>query len=190
MNKTRLFFGIGSLVIAGILAILNLTLPPEKIWFDVGYGNWPWAPPLIFAITGIVLLAFTLGRADQPAPVPIVVDPAKAALNKRLETIAWAFFLIMLGGMALVPKEIMPKGVWSIGVGCIMLGLNVGRYVNKVKMSGFTTFLGILSVLGGIGELVGLTKLGDAMLLILLGLYLIGKPWFEKQKFFGKAEES
>jgi hypothetical protein len=71
-----------------------------------------------------------------------------------------------------------------------MLGLNVARYFNKIKMSGFTTFVGILSVLGGIGELVGLTRLGDAMLLILLGLYLIGKPWFEKQRLFGKAEES
>jgi hypothetical protein len=120
----------------------------------------------------------------------IITNPEKAALNKRLEMMGWACFLIMLGGLALVPKEVVPKGVWSIGVGCIMLGLNVARYFNKIKMSGFTTFVGILSVLGGIGELVGLTRLGDAMLLILLGLYLIGKPWFEKQRLFGKAEES
>jgi hypothetical protein len=71
-----------------------------------------------------------------------------------------------------------------------MLGLNAARYFYKIKMSGFTTFLGILALLGGIGELVGLTRLGDALLLILLGAYLIIKPWFDKRQLFGKAEEA
>jgi hypothetical protein len=57
-------------------------------------------------------------------------------------------------------------------------------------MSGFTTVLGILSLIGGIAELIGFTSLEGALLLIILGAYLILKPWFEKQKLFGKAEES
>lgn len=126
----------------------------------------------------------------QEKSVGSTQNPEKAALNKRLEMIGWALFLIMIGGLALVPKEIVPKGVWSIGVGCIMLGLNVARYLSKIKMSGFTTLLGIVAVLGGIAELVGLTRLGDALLLILLGAYLIVKPWFDRRQLFGKAEES
>lgn len=31
--------------------------------------------------------------------------------------------------------------------------------------------------------------LGGALLLIVLGAYLILKPWFDKQGLFGKAEE-
>jgi hypothetical protein len=116
-------------------------------------------------------------------------DPEKIALNKRLEAIAWGCFLVMLGGFALVPKEIIPKGIWSIGIGMIMLGLNAARYFNKIRMSGFTTFLGILSLLGGIFELVGFSSLQGAFLLIILGAYLLIKPWFDKRRLFGKAEE-
>ncbi len=126
----------------------------------------------------------------QEPQVQKIQDPEKAALNKRMEAVAWGLFLIMLGGFALVPDETIPKGVWSIGVGVIMLGLNASRYFSKIRMSGFTTFLGILSLLGGIAELVGVTSLDGALLLIILGAYLILKPWFDKHQLFGKAEQS
>ena len=114
----------------------------------------------------------------------------KQALNKRLETIGWGLFLVVLGGRALVPNEQVAKGVWSIGIGLIMLGINVARYFYKIKMSGFTTFLGIISLLGGIAELLGLTTLGDALFFIILGAYLLVKPWFDKRQLFGKVEDS
>jgi len=198
MKKLNLFLGIGSLLIAVALAVLNLTLPPEKLWFDIGYGNWPWAPPIIFAIVGIILLA-TAGigspneAAAAQAPKPeVVVDPEKAALNKRLETIAWGCFLILWAGSmfwkAVAPGTPLPDGLWSIGVGLIFLGLNLARYLNKIRMSGFTTFLGVLSVVGGVVQLCGVKGLEGAFLLLILGAYLILKPWFEKRRLFGKAE--
>jgi hypothetical protein len=127
--------------------------------------------------------------ATQASLPEIAQKAEKQKFNKSLETIGWGLFLIMLGGFALVPGEQVPKGVWSIGVGVIMLGLNVARYFYKIKMSGFTTVLGILSLLGGIAELFGMTSLEGAFLLIILGAYLILKPWFEKRQLFGKAEQ-
>jgi uncharacterized membrane protein len=118
------------------------------------------------------------------------LDPEKAALNKRLETIFWGLFLIMLGGWALIPSETIPKGAWSVAVGFLLLGLNAVRYFNKIRMSGFTTVLGILAILGGIGDMFGWADLNGALLLIILGAYLILKPWFEERKLFGKAEKS
>jgi hypothetical protein len=112
-----------------------------------------------------------------------------AALNKRLEAMGWGLFLIMLGGFALVPNEMVPKGLWSIGIGVIMLGLNAARYLLHIKMSGFTTVLGIIALISGGLELLGRNNLGGAILLIILGLYLLVKPWFDKQRLFGKAEE-
>ncbi len=126
----------------------------------------------------------------QDAKQVAVQDPEKAALNKRLETTFWGLFLIMLGGWALIPAATIPKGAWSIGVGLLMLGLNATRYFSGIRMSGFTTVLGILAVLGGIGDMLGWADLNGAFLLIILGAYLVLKPWFEKQRLFGKAEES
>ncbi|MBN2385906.1 MAG: hypothetical protein JXB85_02725 [Anaerolineales bacterium] len=111
-------------------------------------------------------------------------------LNKRLELIAWGSFFILIGGFALVPDEIIPHGAWSIGLGLILLGLNAARYFLRVKMSGFTTFLGIAALLNGILEWAGINDIGGALLLLILGAYLILKPWFDKQQLFGKAEGS
>jgi hypothetical protein len=117
-------------------------------------------------------------------------DAEKAVLNKRLEGVGWGLFLIMLGGFALVPNDMVPKGLWSIGVGVIMLGLNVARYSLHIKMSGFTTFLGVIALISGGLELLGRNNLGGPILLITLGLYLLVKPWFDQRRLFGKAEES
>jgi len=65
-------------------------------------------------------------------------DQSKMHLNKRLEAIAWGLFLIMIGGLWLLPDETVPEGTWLLGVGVIMLGLNGVRNMYGIKMSGFT----------------------------------------------------
>ena len=192
MNKSRLIGGIICLVIAGGLTVANLRLPPEDLMFQVGDVNMPWVPPIVIGIVGIVLLAVS-GSSGQTATETkqpeAVQDPEKAVLNKRLETMGWGCFLVLLGGFMFVPEEIVKGGWWSVGVGLIMLGLNAARYFNGLRMSGFTTFLGIISVIGGVLDLVGMEGIDGAILLIVLGGYLILKPWFEKRQLFGKAEE-
>ena len=83
---------------------------------------------------------------------------------------------------------------WAVGhvgffgvLGIIFLGLNAARYYNGIKMSGFTTFLGLLSLLTGITQLLGFAALDGAFFLIILGAYLILKPWFDKHQLFGKV---
>jgi hypothetical protein len=187
MSTSRLIWGIICLALAGLLAVLNFVLPPEKLMFMVGDTNAPFLPPIIL---GIVLLATAARRGEEkPAQAAAVQDPEKADLNKRLETMAWGLFLIMLGGFVFVPRTLVAEGIWSIGVGGIMLGLNVARYFNQIKMSGFTTFLGVISLLGGVLQLFGLQTFEGAVLLIVLGAYLIPRPWFDERKLFGKAEE-
>jgi hypothetical protein len=191
MDRSKVIWGIICLAIAGFLTLANLRLPPENLMFQVGDYNMPWVPPVVLGIVGIILLA----TANQPEKTPeelveAEIDPDKAALNKRLETIAWGAFLIMLGGFMFVPDQIISGGWWPIGVGLIMLGLNAARYWQGLRMSGFTTFLGILSVLGGVLELVGVEGADGAIILIVLGAYLLLKPYFDKRKLFGKAELS
>jgi hypothetical protein len=123
-------------------------------------------------------------------PTHAFESASKAVLNKRLETAAWGLFLIMLGGFMFVPETALKKGVWSLGVGLIMLGLNAVRYHYKIRMSGFTTLLGILSLVAGVLQVLGIVAYEGAFLLIILGAYLILKPWFDQRKLFGKAEEN
>jgi uncharacterized membrane protein len=197
MKKLNIYLilGIVCFVIAVGLTYANLTLPPESLMLMVGGQNLPWLGPVIFAVVGIILLAISIQKGEsnmseqisKPAPVK---DPEKAALNKRLETMFWGLFLIMLGGQFLLKDLNLPDGLWDVGIGLILLGLNAARYFNGLRMSGFTTFLGILALVGGLAQMLFKFDLGGALLLIILGAYLILKPWFDKQGLFGKAEES
>ena len=119
-----------------------------------------------------------------------VQNPEKAAMNKRFESVGWGLFLIMLGGFMFIPDTTISKGFWSIGIGLIFLGLNAARYFNGIRMSGFTTFIGLLSIIGGIAQLAGWSSLEGAFFLIILGAYLILKPYFDRRQLFGKAEHS
>lgn len=124
---------------------------------------------------------------ETPVVTTPTVDPevaARQALNKRLEAIAWGLFLIMIGGLSFISDARVPEGLWSIGVGVILLGLNAARYFNQIRMSGFTTVLGILALLTGIGDMLGMNLPTLAILLIILGLILILKPWFEERGIF------
>jgi len=191
MSKSRLIWGIICLALAVLLAVLTFVLPAGTITFMVDDTNMPWVPPVVLGILGIALLVTAVKREPETAQAaqPRIVDEEKMALNKRLETIGWGCFLIMLGGFVFVPHEMVAKGFWSIGVGVIMLGLNVARYFFKIKMSGFTTFLGVISLISGVLQLLGMHTLEGAILLIVLGAYLIVKPWFDERQLFGKAEE-
>jgi len=194
MNKFKIVWGVVCLVIAGLLVVANLRLPEEDLMFQIGDVNMPWIPPVVLGIIGIILLA-TVGQPEEvevkeEAKKETNINPEKAALNKRMETMAWGAFLIMLGGFMFVPEEIIKGGWWSIGVGLIFLGLNAARYFNGLRMSGFTTFLGIISVIGGALDLILVQDINGAVFLIVLGSYLILKPWFDKRQLFGKAEHS
>ncbi|MGD8795028.1 MAG: hypothetical protein PVF47_20940, partial [Anaerolineae bacterium] len=160
MNRGRLIGGIICLAIAALLGVLSFRLPADEFMFQVGEENMPWIPVAVLGVVGVALVATSVG-GRQSAAVPrsqaaIAIDPDKAALNRRLEMIGWGCFLIMLGGFILVPHTVVAKGFWSIGVGVIMLGLNAARYALNIRMSGFTTFLGIISLVGGILQLLGL----------------------------------
>ncbi|MGD2176315.1 MAG: hypothetical protein PVG71_00675 [Anaerolineae bacterium] len=195
MNKSRLIWGIICLILAALLAVANVALPADRVMFMVEGRNMPWVPVVVLGILGVALLA-TARRREQEATEAAkaaqrpIIDEEKAAQNKRLETIGWGCFLVMLGGFAFVPEQIIAGGFWSIGVGVIMLGLNAARYSYGIKMSGFTTFLGVVSLISGVLEVLGLNTLGGPILLIVLGVYLVIRPWFEKRQLFGRAEES
>ena len=196
MNKGQVIWGIILLVLAAGFAVVILALPAEDVMFDIGFGNTPWLAVSIMAVIGVILLASGIrGPGEMEAKVPEeqlaehFTDPEKIKLNKRLENIGWGVFLVMLGCRLLISDEVVPGGVWTIGLGVIWLGLNLARYNNGIRMSGFTTFLGVLFIVLGIAELFGV-DIGFPAILIILGIGLLLRPWFDKREMFGKVEES
>lgn len=71
-------------------------------------------------------------------------------LNRRIEEVGWALFLLMIGIIWFLPEGQIPPDSWLIGSGLIMLGVNFIRYFGGIKMSGFTVFLGILALVAGL----------------------------------------
>ena len=111
--------------------------------------------------------------ATQHDPAPARRDTQNVALNKRLEDIGWGVFLIMIGGIWLVPKEWVPQGTWLLGTGLLLLALNAVRYSHGIAMNGFTAVLGLLALAAGVGDLFGVRLPLFAICLIVFGASIL-----------------
>jgi hypothetical protein len=100
-------------------------------------------------------------------------------LNRNLEAMAWGALFIWWGITELAPG--LPHGTGAIGIGLILLGLNVARSLNGVPTSGLTMMLGILAlVLGGLELTISVLRLPFelpvfAILLIVLGVIMLAR---------------
>ncbi len=99
------------------------------------------------------------------------MTPAKHELNRRLESISWGLFLIMLGGFALFKS--VPEGTWLVGAGVIMLGLNALRLLLGIRIGWTTVILGTVALLSGLGSVYGVSIPVGPLLVILIGLAII-----------------
>jgi hypothetical protein len=105
---------------------------------------------------------------------------ARRDLDRRMERVAWALFLIMIGGLGLVPDSSVPNGLWLVGAGLIMLGLNSARYLNGIRVSGFTVVVGLIAVGSGFTDMTGRDLPLLPIILILIGGSLLYRSFFER----------
>lgn len=112
--------------------------------------------------------------------VSIDESTRKVALSKRLEDFGWAVLLIAIGTIWLVPDKLIPQGSWLIAVGVILLGLNAIRYLNGIRMRGFSLAVGIVALIIGLGAFFGLKLPLFPIALIVIGVGMLLKPLFEK----------
>ena len=100
-------------------------------------------------------------------------ETEEKVLAKRSETLGWALFLIMTGGLFLIPSHLVPPGTWLIGIGLIMLGLNAYGYSRGLKVNNFTIFLGVLALGFGLSSFLDVNIPIIPLLLIFLGAKII-----------------
>jgi len=79
---------------------------------------------------------------------------AKGSLDRKFVSVSWALFLIMIGGLWLVPAHQVPESAWLLGVGLIFLGLNAARHFHGLQVRTITVILGIIALTCGIGGLL------------------------------------
>jgi len=97
--------------------------------------------------------------------------------NRNFEAIAWGSVFIWWGITELIPS--LPDGAGLIGFGLILLGVNLARSRNGIPTSGFTTTIGILALIWGGLELMGVVLSLPfeipifAILLIVLGVIIL-----------------
>ncbi len=98
-------------------------------------------------------------------------------LNHDFETIAWGLLFIWWGVTELF--EFLPQGAGALGIGLILLGLNVARSLKGIPVKRFSITLGILAlVMGGLQLARSIIHLPFdipifAVLLIVFGLILL-----------------
>jgi len=101
----------------------------------------------------------------------------KQAMNWNFEAIAWGALFIWWGITELIPS--LPDGAGAIGIGLILIGVNMARLFNGLPTSRFSITLGILALIWGGLELAGvLLSLPFeipifAILLIVLGMIIL-----------------
>ena len=99
-------------------------------------------------------------------------------LNPDLDTIAWGVLFILWGISELFPS--LPEGAGAIGIGIILIGLNLARSWKGQPTSGFTTTFGVLALLLGALQLarpylhLSFELPIFAILLLALGLITLG----------------
>ncbi len=99
--------------------------------------------------------------------------------NHDFEAIAWAALFIWWGITELV--QALPEGTGLVGIGLILIVLNIARWLNGMTISAFSSTIGVLALVWGGMELAGaLLSLPFempvfAILLITLGAILLGR---------------
>jgi hypothetical protein len=103
-------------------------------------------------------------------------DEQKKALDKRLDQVGWALFLIMIGCLWLVPRFMVPQGAWLIGTGIIILGLTWVRHINDIIINKFWVVCGIVALVAGLSQFLGIKLPLFPILLVIVGVSIIVKP--------------
>ncbi len=71
--------------------------------------------------------------------------------NQRFETLSWGLLFIWLGAWwGLLEDKVLPGGAGALGVGMILVGLNLARWLRGIPISILSsTFGALFLILGG-----------------------------------------
>ncbi len=101
----------------------------------------------------------------------------KSTTNKVLDALAWGVFIVLLGvGWIASSYYNMDTGIYiALGVGFILIALNVARMSLRISVSKFSLFIGLLALaLSGAG-LLGFAMPFVPTVIVLVGLFIVAQ---------------
>lgn len=101
----------------------------------------------------------------------------KSTNKKVLDAIAWGIFVVLLGaGWVASSYYQMDTGIYvALGVGFILIALNVARRTMGITVSKFSLFIGLLALaLSGAG-LLGFALPFVPTVVVLVGLFIVAE---------------
>lgn len=176
MNKQgRSQFALGViLILLGVWFLLDKSVPAFHSFFDK-YTEWPANLLLIGGV--IFILALVLGQPGLSVPAAIVAGLGGIFYYQEIagDYESWSYMWALIPGF--------------VGIGSVIAGLlgdntahNIKRGINLMVISA-VLFLVFSSFLGG-WELLG--NFGPAILLILLGVWMLGSGLYRSFRNRGK----
>ena len=96
--------------------------------------------------------------------------------------IGWALVLILIGVIWLLPKDTLPEGSVLIGIGVILIALNIAKYAQGRGISDVTLFLGILALVVGIRDLMKLRLPLVPIIMVVLGVAILFGTFYRSKK--------
>jgi hypothetical protein len=108
-------------------------------------------------------------------------DDYRGQLDRRLHDMAWGLLITLTGIIWLVPANRIPDGAWLLGVAAILLGVNLVRYLNHIRVNGLSLVLGFIAVAAALTRLWRADLPLLAICLIVIGITLIAKPLLKNQ---------
>jgi len=96
---------------------------------------------------------------------------------RMLTTIAWGLFFILIGGAWMYGGiyGIDTGTIIAIGVGLILIGLNLARSAIGARMGRFSLAIGILALIIGLARYAGMKIDLLPLIIILIGLFIVAE---------------
>lgn len=176
-NRSTLVLGL-LLILLGAWMVVTRQVPSIREWLD---ANFLWPMWMIGAGAVILLIGLLNGNPGMAIPAAIVAGIGGILYYQELHHnyASWAYMWTLIPGF--------------VGVGSILAGLlgentrrNIGHGLNQLFISAvlfliFASFLGGLNILGAYGAPV---------ILILLGVYVLGRGFIRGMRRGGSNETS